>query len=394
MRLALLAFCLALSLMAWRSVAAVAKELVIGVADLKPDARYSKRRTFARYLVQPLGRPGVGADVALKEVRYHGAKIGATFSVKRLRARSMDDLTAAILAANDAGQAFFLVDIPEQHWPGLIEKTAGRALLLFNITAQADVLRQEQCAAHLLHVIPNDAMLMDGLAQFLSLRRWRRILALVGPTPRDQALQAAFERAAKRFGLKITDRRPFLLSNDPRERDRNNLALLTRGDDYDAVFVADSDGEFARDVPYQTKAPRPVVGAEGLAATAWHWAWERHGAPQLEKRFEKLAGRPMRDGDWAAWIAVKAVAEAVQRTQSTDFETLKKHLLGPDMILDGFKGHRSNFRPWDNQLRQPILVGTHNRVLARAPIDGFLHQINNLDTLGFDRRESRCALDR
>jgi len=389
-----MAVCLLLAALASQPDTVMAKDVVIGIADLKGDARYTKRRTFARYLVQPLGRPGVGADVALKEVRYHGAKIGATFAIKRLRARDMDALTAAILAANDDGLAYFLVDIPEIHWPALVEKTTGRALLLFNISAQADALRQEQCAGHLLHVIPNDAMLMDGLAQFLALRRWRRILALVGPSPRDQALQAAFERAAKRFGLKIVGKRPFLLSNDPRERDRTNLALLTRGDDYDAVFVADADGEFARDVPYQTMAPRPVVGAEGLAATAWHWAWERHGAPQLEKRFERQAGRPMRDGDWAAWIAVKAVAEAIQRTESADFETVSKHLKSPDLILDGFKGYRSNFRPWDNQLRQPILIGTHNRVLTRAPIDGFLHQVNNLDTLGFDRRESRCALAR
>ena len=100
----------------------------------------------------------------------------------------------------------------------------------------------------------------------------------------------------------------------------------------------------------------------------------------------------MRDVDWAAWLSVKAVAEAVQRTRSTDFKTLRAHLADPDLVVDGFKGNRLNFRPWDKQLRQPILIGTHNRVIERAPIEGFLHKDNNLDTLGFDRRESRCQL--
>jgi len=29
-------------------------------------------------------------------------------------------------------------------------------------------------------------------------------------------------------------------------------------------------------------------------------------------------------------------------------------------------------------------------VIAKAPIDGFLHEKNNLDTLGIDARESTC----
>jgi hypothetical protein len=41
---------------------------------------------------------------------------------------------------------------------------------------------------------------------------------------------------------------------------------------------------------------------------------------------------------------------------------------------------------------QPILLGTDNWVVERAPIEGSLHQKNKLDTLGFDERESRCKI--
>ncbi len=46
--------------------------------------------------------------------------------------------------------------------------------------------------------------------------------------------------------------------------------------------------------------------------------------------------------------------------------------------------------PWNNQLRQSILLHTHNAVIAKAPIDGFLYEKNNLDTLGIDAREPTC----
>ena len=265
-------------------------------------------------------------------------------------------------------------------------------VLLFNITARDDVLRQEQCRSHLLHVIPSHAMTTDALVQYLISKKWREVLVLTGPRPEDGQLTAAFERSAKRFGIEIVEQRPFVLSNDPREREKNNVALLTAGADYDVVFVADTDGEFARDVPYQTVQPRLVVGSEGLAAAGWHWAWERHGAPQLEKRFRKVAKRPMRDFDWAAWMAVKAVVEAVLRTEGGDFAAVRDYMLGDEIVLDGFKGNRVNFRPWNRQLRQPLLLVTHNWVVERAPLRGFLHQTNNLDTLGFDERDSRCKL--
>ena len=42
-------------------------------------------------------------------------------------------------------------------------------------------------------------------------------------------------------------------------------------------------------------------------------------------------------------------------------------------------------------MRQPILLVTHNWVVDRAPIKGFMHRLNNLDTLGIDEHENRCA---
>ena len=371
---------------------AAPEELAIGYLALKKDPRYARKRTYARFLTQPLGSPYVGAKVAIEESRFVGAALGVELKLERRRAKSATALVEAALELAGAGVQYLLIDAPGPVVDEVARATRGRDLLLFNVSARDDVLRQAQCQAHLLHVIPSHAMLMDALVQYLVSRKWREVLVLIGPRPEDEQLTTAFERSAKRFGVEIVEQRPFVLSNDPREREKNNVALLTAGVDYDVVFVADTDGEFARDVPYQTVRPRLVVGTEGLAASSWHWAWERHGAPQLENRFEKRAKRPMRAVDWAAWVSVKAVVEAVLRTEGAVFATVRDYLLGDQIVLDGFKGNRMNFRPWSRQLRQPILLITHNWVVERAPLRGFLHQTNNLDTLGFDARDTRCEL--
>jgi ABC transporter substrate binding protein (PQQ-dependent alcohol dehydrogenase system) len=369
----------------------VGADFTIGYLELKGDPRYGSKRIYARYLGQALGRPYPGAEVALKEVKFHGAAVGATFTLERVRGEDAAELAAGVdrLKAEQGAQ-FFVVDAPAAIIEELGELTKDKDVMLFNVSARDDRLRQSQCQPHVFHIIPSYAMAADALTQYLTSKKWKEVLILEGPEPEDQALAAAFERAAKRYGLDIVDRRSFVLSNDPRQREQNNIALLTAGSDYQTVYVADTNGEFARGVPYQTVKPQLVVGTEGLAATAWHWAWERHGAPQLEKRFQKAAKRPMTGVDWSAWMAVKAVADAVQRTGSTEFEALANYIRSDETILDGFKGNRLNFRLWNNQLRQPMLLVTHNWVVDRAPLDGFLHRTNDMDTLGLDQNQSDC----
>jgi ABC transporter substrate binding protein (PQQ-dependent alcohol dehydrogenase system) len=263
-------------------------------------------------------------------------------------------------------------------------------VILFNVRHGDESLRQEGCAPSLFHTIPSLAMRSDALAQFLAAKRWSRVLVLEGEGEADRAFSAAFQASARKFGLKVVAVHPFVLSNDPRQREQNNIALLTAEPAHDVVFLADDYGEFGRYVPFSTHRPRPVVGSEGLVPSAWHWAWERHGAPQLNQRFDKVAGRLMGDEDWAAWAAVRIVVEALARGGSSDVDGIRRTMISDDFTFDLYKGNPGSFRPWNHQLRQPIVLRTHNATIERAPLPGFLHQTNNLDTLGLDAPESRC----
>ena len=58
--------------------------------------------------------------------------------------------------------------------------------------------------------------------------------------------------------------------------------------------------------------------------------------------------------------------------------------------VDGSKGVTMSFRPWDGQLRQPLLLSDGQSVVATAPAEGILHPKNTLDVLGADAPEKLC----
>ncbi len=355
------------------------------------DPHYQPHRAYTGLKLRDRHRPVDGARVAIRDGRILGRALDIKFELVEETLEAQVDATAAVRTMlENNGVHVFLVDLPLDDMQRLATAFAGQNIILFNIRHSDDQLRGTGCSPAVFHTIPSDAMLMDTLAQFLVKKNWKKVLVLESENPDDRRLSTSFQRAARKFGLDITDIRPYVLGHDPRQRDQNNIGLLTSGSDYDVIFLTDTDGEFGRYLPYNSQRPRPIVGSEGLTPSAWHWTWERHGAPQLNQRFIKHAQRPMQAADYAAWAAVKSVLEAVTRTQSTDTATLREYLGSEQFVLDTYKGVPGSFRSWNQQLRQSILLYRHNAVIARAPIDGFLHQTNNLDTLGSDRPESTC----
>jgi ABC transporter substrate binding protein (PQQ-dependent alcohol dehydrogenase system) len=86
------------------------------------------------------------------------------------------------------------------------------------------------------------------------------------------------------------------------------------------------------------------------------------------------------------------IGEAVSRKQSADPKVMMEFFKSPDFALAAFKGRRLTLRDWNLQLRQPILLADGRVIAAVSPQEGFLHQVSELDTLGYDRPETRCRL--
>jgi ABC transporter substrate binding protein (PQQ-dependent alcohol dehydrogenase system) len=389
MRWLLLGLALVLALVQQLVAAAT---LSIGVLGLEDDARYQPRRLEHNYPGQPAGRPLEAAALAAQETVTEVDAVGHKLVVKGFMAANAADLPRALAQLKAAKVQYLLLDLPDAELQAVLA-SAPAALgpaILFNIGSGADALRGAGCVANLLHTYPSEAMRSDALAQYLAARSWNQALVLVGPRPQDKLQLDAFVRSAKRYGIKIGQPVAYKLSNDPRERDLGNVRLLTKDKGHDVVVVIDSEGEFARSVPYNTQWPRPVIGSNGLVAMAWHPQWDLNGGPQLSRRFMRAAHRPMTGQDWAAWAAVKAVVGVLTESPKSSIPQQLQMLRKGEVFIDGFKGPRLSFRAWDGQLRQPIFLGHADGVAAVAPFDGVMHPTEVLDTLGVDEKESLC----
>ncbi len=282
--------------------------------------------------------------------------------------------------------------------PVLLKAAEAGDLLILNSRAPDDALRGESCRANLLHVIPSRAMRADALAQYLAVKRWRRWFLVFGQSPGDRLLTEAFRRAAKRFGAEIVAEKEWTFQPGQGRADTGHVALqseipvVTQGPDHDVLVVADEGDKFGEYLSGRTARPRPVAGTHGLVAAGFSPVSEQWGATQLHARFEKLAGRRMGAIDYAAWAAVRAIGEAALRSRSSDPATIAAYLRGPEFLLAGFKGQGQSFRPWDGQMRQPILIAGPRMLVSVSPQAGFLHRGSELDTLGADREESRCKV--
>jgi ABC transporter substrate binding protein (PQQ-dependent alcohol dehydrogenase system) len=371
------------------------QKLTIGFVEIDGDPRYEPIQGSDRIVLKTRAHPYTGAEVGIDEAAALSRVLRTDFALERITVKSAEEVAPAVTQALSRNIHFFLVDAPAEAFKPLAAAIRGSDALVFNVSAGDDSLRRDLCSAEIVHTIPSLAMSMDGLVQYLVSRKWRDYLVLEGPVQPDAAAAKAFEGSAKKFGARIVANQHFKAGTDPREREQNDPALLTAlTRDYDVVFVADDAFDFVRQVPYHTVRPRPIVGSIDLEPVAWHWTWDHNGAPQVNSRFErKSGGRHMESGDWASWIAVKMIVQSALRTRSTDFKKQRDFMLG-DATFDGDKGLAVGVRPWDHQLRQAVLLAAPYSVVASAPLEGFLHRTNELDTLGDDAPESPCHLDK
>ncbi len=363
----------------------------LALISLSADARYQSKALELRHLGHPGGRLEQAAKLAIQDSAQRLQRDGWSIHFLPVTLAQTEQLPQAMQQLRAQGVRYALLDLPRELVQRAVQASQGQVLLL-NVSARDDSLRGRQCAANLFHTIPSHAMLADALAQYLAARNWRKALVLQGPLPADAALDAAWTRAAKRYGIKISAHKPFKPSGNPAERDLANPRLLTNDRDHDVVAVWDSDGKFARSLPYATQWPRPVVGSNGLVASAWHVQWLRNGGPQLSRRFKSLSGRDMVSQDWAAWLAVKTVAELLREVGTAPVAQQAQHLRG-EFFIAGYKGPSLSYRAWNGQLRQPIVLAHADGVVGAAPVEGVLHARETMDTLGVDASENTCKLN-
>lgn len=360
-------------------------DIVFLALEDKPPAALSNLDPF----VKDQGIPG--AQLAIDYNNTTGQFTGQNFSLIRVEVPNIDAAILAFRAKFKDGKYLFVTRLPAEAVRQLASLPESASSLVFDISTSDDNLRKTVCHPGIFHLRPSRAMRTDALAQYMLKKRWRKWKLIVGPKPEDKLFAEALRRAAKRYGMTIVDEKLWESTHDSRRTAQSEVPLLTQGEDYDVLVVADEQGLFGEYLSYRTWLPRPVIGTQGLVATAWDPNHEQWGAVQLQNRFRENAQRSMTEQDYTGWLAIRAIGEAATRTGKSDFDSLLNYIRSAEFSVAGFKGKKLSFRAWNGQLRQPVLLAAAKSLVSVSPLDGFLHPKNELDSLGYDEAEIKCA---
>jgi ABC transporter substrate binding protein (PQQ-dependent alcohol dehydrogenase system) len=349
--------------------------------------------------IPPRDEGVAGAEVAIGDNNTTGKFLGQTFALDVVEVKLEADVIAAFNDMAAKGERYILADVSAKQLLSIADIARDKSVLLFNVGAADDILREEECRVNVFHIAPTRTMLADGLAQYLVWKQWRRWVLLYGSHEPDQLFADALRRAAARFGGEIVAEKLFEDTGTARRTDsgivqiQRQMPVFTQDlPDHDVVLVADESEVFGTYVPNRTWTPRPVAGTAGLVPSSWHPASEQWGGTQIQNRFAKKNGRRMLSKDMSAWTAARIIGDAATRTNSADPQKIGDFIRADDYSIAAFKGQKLTFRKWNWQLRQPVFLGDARSVVTTSPQEGFLHQFSELDTLGIDQPETKCVL--
>jgi ABC transporter substrate binding protein (PQQ-dependent alcohol dehydrogenase system) len=361
--------------------------------------RAEKATAISRLLVPAENDGEAGTQIGVDDDAATGEFLGQTYALVTRKLKIGEDAATALAEFSAQGITSIIADLPAEALLKAADSPAGAQALIFNIGAPDDFLREESCRSNIVHVAPARSMLADALTQYLVWKQWRKWFLVAGSHPADRLWADALKRSATRFGAKIVDERVYEDRGGARRSDsgvtmvQKEIPAFTQGAAaYDVLVAADESAVFAEYLPYRTWDPRPVAGSAGLVPSSWDASNEQWGATQLQQRFERKFFRPMSPLDMNGWTAARMIGEAASHGEARDPAQLRAYLLSPGFALAAFKGQKLTLRDWNLQLRQPILLSDGRNVVSLSPQEGFMHQFSELDTLGYDRPETKCHL--
>jgi ABC transporter substrate binding protein (PQQ-dependent alcohol dehydrogenase system) len=327
-------------------------------------------------------------------------------AAQRLAAQGVSALVGGF-----AGQAFTLARVAET-W----------RIPFLNIGDPSDRLRNEACNPYMFHVEASAAMYLDALATWF-IRAGFRTWFLVYGGPEGEALRGRARKAllGRHFGARIVGEEgvreaDFQGTFQAIRRASPQVVLLLLPPNVQLAFLAQYErmGLAAQvtGFPYpeaQTRAffrealaRAPKAGA-GYRAALWEAKLDAYGARELNARYREKFRSPMDPPAWAAYQAVKLLFEAMAFAQSARGDQLRAYLLAPQAVFDVHKGIGVSFRPWDQQLREPLYLVKLASAQQASDLAGLVGELpalyrpgtdplERLDQLGDQKGDTRCRM--
>ncbi len=341
-------------------------------------------------------------DPILDDEGFYGIKLGTEdnlttgrftghdYGSKYIQVSLDEDFVKEFKKLIEQRYKFFIVDLKTEELIKISQSIDISKILIFNVRSSSDALRSEYCHENIFHIPPSYSMLADSLTQYLVKKKWKNWFLIIGPEKEDKDFAKALRKSAEKFKIKIREEKVWDFSSDLRRTAQKEVPIFTKGVKHDVLVVSDIKGEFGEYLSYRTWNPRPIVGTQGLVPTSWHRTHEQWGAVQMQNRFRRESQRWMTPVDYAAWVAIRSIGEAVTRTGKNETKDISNYLISKSFGIGAYKGVKVSYRKWNRQLRQPVLLAAPRSMVSVSPQEGYLHPNSELDTLGTDDSESSC----
>ncbi len=363
---------------------------ILDVKILYLEQKIQKPPVLSNIIEEPEDLGLKGAQVAIIDSNKSAKFLNQSFELIEKISYDENELIQAFEEFVKNKNAYVILNMEDSLLEKIRTNPLAKDSLLINASSQSTHLRSEICDRNLLHTIASNAMLYDGLMQFLVKRDFKDIFLISGNNPKDILIKEDIKRAAKKFGANIIKEKVWENTTDIRRKATEEFPVFTQAKDYDLILVADYYGDFGESMYFNTWLPRPIAGTQGLTPVTWNKVIESNGAAQMQSRFEKFASRWMESRDYSNWVAVRAIITAITNTKTADLKTNLDYIYSDKFDLAAYMGRKLSFREYNGQLRMPIALVQPRALISTSPQAEFLHPITDLDTLGIAPFEMKC----
>ena len=363
---------------------------ILNVNILYLEQKIQKPPVLSNIIEEPQDLGIKGAEIAIIDSNKSAKFLNQNFTLESKISFDENELIKTFEEFIKNKNSYVLLNVEDELLEKLLKNPLSKDALLINASSQNTNLRKTICQNNLLHTSASNAMLYDGLMQFLVKRDFKNIFLLSGKNPKDLQIKEDIKRAAKKLGAKIVVEKDWDNNSDIRRKASDEFPVFTQAKDYDVILLADYYGDFGEFVYFNSWLPRPVAGTQGLTPVLWHKVIEQWGAAQMQSRFEKFSSRWMESRDYSNWLAVRTIITAISKTNTSDLKTNLDYIYSDDFDVAAYMGRKLSFREYNGQVRIPISLVQPRALISTSPQVGFLHPITDLDTLGIAPFEMEC----
>ncbi|TIS11051.1 MAG: branched-chain amino acid ABC transporter substrate-binding protein, partial [Mesorhizobium sp.] len=141
---------------------------------------YAPRLTLSLLDEPPRDEGVAGANVAIGDNNTTGKFIKQKFSLDVTEIKPEADAVQAFNALIAKGERYVLADLSAKQLLSIADIARDKGVLIFNVGATDDRLREEDCRINVFHIAPTRSMLADALAQYLMVKKWPNWVLLYG----------------------------------------------------------------------------------------------------------------------------------------------------------------------------------------------------------------------